>query len=217
VERQRESNPHEQLGKLPGYHYIMPAARRTGRSREAERQRGIAVGGMSRRSGRRSERRAGQGLPPAGRSPASGGTAFSLWRASFQPPAGRAMFALHPPNSLCALPRGLRWQSCLNACGAVLHPSPQLPTTGSGPVAEWQVPRGERRKAAIRSPLCNGSTRPKAGRSREHRRLTAHSRSGRSEVNPHRSQYQISGKIHRHRAYRSALSTPRPSYCCALQ
>ena len=22
---QRESNPHEQLGKLPGYHYIMPA------------------------------------------------------------------------------------------------------------------------------------------------------------------------------------------------
>ena len=23
---QRESNPHEQLGKLPGYHYIMPAA-----------------------------------------------------------------------------------------------------------------------------------------------------------------------------------------------
>ena len=24
---QRESNPHEQLGKLPGYHYIMPAAR----------------------------------------------------------------------------------------------------------------------------------------------------------------------------------------------
>ena len=22
---QRESNPHEKLGKLPGYHYIMPA------------------------------------------------------------------------------------------------------------------------------------------------------------------------------------------------
>lgn len=25
---QRESNPHEQLGKLPGYHYIMPAVAR---------------------------------------------------------------------------------------------------------------------------------------------------------------------------------------------